>query len=77
VEISSGDVDLAFAEPPVVATAVAQVGDVVVTLTAGVYDVTAGASAGQERVVVDHDPAAPSKVTARTNAGDVTVRYND
>lgn len=75
IEIGSGDVALTFAEPPATATAVAGHGDVVVGLPAGAYDVAADAASGDDTVEVRQDPAAPSRVTARTGAGDVHVRY--
>ncbi|MDQ7903611.1 DUF4097 family beta strand repeat-containing protein [Phytohabitans sp. ZYX-F-186] len=76
VEIDSGDVDLTYAEVPPTVSAVASAGDVVIHLPSGAYAVTADAASGDERVEVTTDPGAPSSVTARTSAGDVTIQYS-
>ena len=77
IEASAGDIDLSFARVPVTVTVVTDAGDVVIALPGGGYRVSTDADAGEEHIDVANDPGAPSTVSARTSAGDITVRYAD
>jgi hypothetical protein len=77
LETSAGDIDLSFAQTPATVSVVADAGDVVIGLPDGTYRVSTDADAGEEEIDVANDPGARSTVTARTSAGDITVRYAD
>jgi hypothetical protein len=74
-QTSSGTVDLDLATAPTAVTATSSAGDVTVAVPGGTgYRVEATTSAGDREIGVPDDPAATRTITARTEAGDVTVR---
>ena len=75
VEASAGDIDLSFAQKPATVSVVADAGDVVIDLPSGAYRLSTDADAGEQQIDVPNDPEAMSTVSARTSAGDITVRY--
>ncbi|MBN9111335.1 MAG: hypothetical protein J0I34_21435 [Pseudonocardia sp.] len=72
-ETSAGGVDLAFATAPRTVDARSSAGSVSVKVPGGPYAVTAESSVGGAEVTVPTDPGAPSRITARSSAGEVTV----
>ncbi|HWH00884.1 MAG TPA: DUF4097 family beta strand repeat-containing protein [Pilimelia sp.] len=77
VRADAGEIRLGFAEPPAAVSVVSSAGDVTVELAPGSYRVSADTDAGRRRVEVTNDPAAARTVTARTEAGDIHIRYAD
>lgn len=73
----NGDVTIAFTEAPSQVTATSSNGDVVVVLPAGEesYALDAATDNGDASTPIRTDPASTRRVTARSDNGDVTVRY--
>ncbi|MGD9990463.1 DUF4097 family beta strand repeat-containing protein [Pseudonocardia sp.] len=72
-QTSAGEVDLVFAAAPRTVDARSSAGSVSVRVPGGPYAVTAETSVGEAEVTVPTDPGAPSRITARSSAGEVTV----
>jgi hypothetical protein len=72
-ESSAGTVSLAFDTPPDRVEARTNAGSVELLVPDQRYAVDAGSSAGRTQVEVAHDPAAPRRLVAHSNAGTVRV----
>jgi hypothetical protein len=73
---SGGDITLGYASAPNRVVAGTSGGSVQVSVPSGDrYRVQAGASGGTADVAVSQDPAAARSITARTEGGDVRIRY--
>jgi DUF4097 and DUF4098 domain-containing protein YvlB len=71
----SGDIELAFTDAPQTVDATTQSGDVTVTVphTTGDYRVQADTNSGRRTVSVGVNSSSSRSITARTDAGDVTI----
>lgn len=74
--LTTGDVDLSFAEQPDLVSIELTTGDVVLEVPrGGAYDVDIETTTGDERVDVVQDPAAPRAITVDATTADVWIRY--
>jgi len=76
-QTNSGDIKVAFSDAPQSVNAETQSGDVSVTVprTSNNYRVQADTNSGGRTVSVDVNSGSSRSVTAKTDAGDVTVKY--
>jgi hypothetical protein len=74
--VSSGDVQLDFAQPPRMVRVQASAGDVDIAVPRGpAYGVQADADSGGTTVAVDRSPSSPYDIVAHASSGSIHVRY--
>ncbi|MGH3369293.1 MAG: DUF4097 family beta strand repeat-containing protein [Nocardioidaceae bacterium] len=79
IEVSSGDIDLRFRQPPASVDAESSSGDVSIEVPAGdqAYAVDADTSSGDTESQLKQDPCAERKIRAKSSSGDVLLEYAD
>ncbi|MBD0843378.1 MULTISPECIES: hypothetical protein [unclassified Streptomyces] len=70
-----GHVDVSFVKAPDRIYAASGGGDITVQVPSGPYAVSVDAQGGKSETAVDNDPSAERKIDARSDGGDVEIKY--